>query len=167
MEQQAVYGIVFNEERDSVLLVQRRDIPVWVFPGGGLDPQETPEEGVLREVHEETGYQVQIVRKIAEYIPVNRLTQPTHFFECKIIGGQATTNAEAKTIQFFPLSHLPLLPPPFPGWIQDALSHHPGILKKKIEGVSYWILIKLLCQHPVLVVRFLLTKIGIRFNAKD
>lgn len=167
MIRQAVYGIIFNEQRDEILLVQRRDIPVWVFPGGGLDPEETPEEGVKREVREETGYEVDIVRKIAEYLPVNRLTQPTHFFECKIVGGNAKINTEAKAIAFFPLSRLPLLPPPFPGWIQDALSKEPSLLRKKIEGVSYWVLIKLLCMHPILVIRFLLTKLGIRFNAKD
>ena len=33
-EKQAVYGIIFNEARDAVLLIQRRDIPVWVLPEG-------------------------------------------------------------------------------------------------------------------------------------
>ena len=66
---QAVFGVLFNAERTQVLLIKRRDIPVWVFPGGGLDPNELPEEGVRREVLEETGYEVVIVRKIAEYQP--------------------------------------------------------------------------------------------------
>ena len=52
---QSVYGIVFNAERTEVLLVKRRDIPVWVLPGGGLDPDESEAEGAVREVLEETG----------------------------------------------------------------------------------------------------------------
>ncbi len=163
---QAVYGMVFDEHKKQILLVMRRDVPVWVLPGGGLEPGESPEEGAIREVFEETGYRVEIQKKIAEYEPVNRLTQFTHVFACSIVGGKPKLNSEAQKIEFFPLSALPLLPPPFPGWIQDALTSS-SLIRKKIEGVSYWILLKLLCRYPVLVFRFLLTKVGIHWNGKD
>ena len=167
MEKQAVYGIVFNQNRKEILIVQRRDLPVWVLPGGGLDNGETPEEGVMREVEEETGLQVAIVRKIAEYLPVNKMTQKTHFFECYPIGGVLSSSPEAKKVTFFPLENLPRLPPPFSGWIKDALANHKTVLVKPIEGVNYWVLLKLLLQHPFLVVRYFLTKIGIRFNSSS
>lgn len=167
MEKQAVYGILFRENRQEVLLVQRRDLPVWVLPGGGLDPEELPEEGAKREVLEETGYEVEILRKIAIYLPVNRMTQKTHFFECKIIGGSAKINAEARQIQYFPIKKLPSrLPPPFHGWIKDALNPSKEMLIKNTEGVNYLTLLKLLIKHPHLVVRYFLTKLGIRFNAR-
>lgn len=161
---QAVFGVVFNDERTQVLLIKRRDIPVWVFPGGGLDPHETPEQGTLREILEETGYQVRITRKIAEYLPVNWMTQFTHVFECRPIGGKSTKGAETKEIEFFPLDALPSLPPPYDRWIQDAVANYPHILHKEIEGVTIWVLLKLLIQHPILVGRYLLTKIGIHIN---
>ena len=41
--------------------VQRGDI-VWNFPGGGIEGMETPEEACVREVKEETGYDVVIKR---------------------------------------------------------------------------------------------------------
>lgn len=163
-EKQAVYGIVFNEARTEVLLIKRRDIPVWVLPGGGLDEGESPEEGAIREVFEETGYQTTIVRKVAEYLPVNKLTQLSHFFECRILKGSAKTGLETQDVRFFPLDRLPLLPPPYTGWIGDAVADHPLMLRKKIEGVSYWVLLKLLVQHPILVGRYLLTKLGIHIN---
>ena len=100
MTKQAIYGILFNENGTKVLLVKRRDLPVWVLPGGGLDQGESPENGVIREVEEETGFQVEVIRQIAEYLPVNRLTQKTFFFECKIIGGKARPNLEAKEVTF-------------------------------------------------------------------
>ncbi len=168
MDQEAVYGIIFSENKKNVLLVQRRDLPVWVLPGGGLDPKETPEKGAIREVEEETGYQVEILRQVAEYLPVNRLTQKTYFFECMITGGAATLNSEAKNIRYFPVNKLPShLAPPFSFWIADALLEKQEKIIKKTEGVTYLILCKLILQHPFLVIRYFLTKIGIRFNDKS
>jgi 8-oxo-dGTP diphosphatase len=161
---QAVFGVVFNEERSKVLLIKRRDIPVWVFPGGGLDFGETPEEGVRREVLEETGFEVRIVRKIAEYLPVNWMTQFTYVFECVPVRGESTLGQETKDIQFFHLDALPQLPPPYDQWIQDAIANYPYLIRKKIEGVTLWILLKLFFQHPILVSRYLLTKLGIHIN---
>ncbi|MBM3197660.1 MAG: NUDIX hydrolase [Chlamydiae bacterium] len=164
MSKEAVYGVVFSDDRTKVLLVQRRDLPVWVLPGGGLDPEESPSLGVIREVLEETGLQTRPLRQIAEYLPVNRLTQRTHFFECQVIGGKIALNPEARDIAFFSLQALPSrLAPPFALWIQDALRDSPCITKKT-EGVTYGVLMKLLCLHPILILRYLLTKIGIRFN---
>ena len=157
-------GLIFNDARDQVLLIKRRDIPVWVPPGGGLDSGETPEAGVMRELLEETGYEVRIVRKTAEYLPVNWMTQLTHVFECRLKGGEAWCGSETKEVRFFELSDLPLLPPPYEGWIRDAVAGHPYLIRKEIEGVTLFVLLKLFIQHPLLVGRYLLTKLGIHLN---
>lgn len=36
--------------------------PGWTLPGGGVDLPETPEQGALREVREETGFEVDLGR---------------------------------------------------------------------------------------------------------
>src|ERR1700679_1891641 len=136
-EKQAVYGIAFNDERSEVLLIKRLDIPVWVLPGGGLDPGESPDAGAVREMLEETGFESVVVRKVAEYLPVNKMTQFSHLFECRIVGGKAKTGAETKEVKFFPLTDLPKLPPPYEGWIRDSAANHGTVLRKRIEGVSY------------------------------
>jgi 8-oxo-dGTP diphosphatase len=161
---QAVYGLVFDDTRQKVLLTKRRDIPVWVIPGGGLEKDETPEEGAIREVLEETGFEVKVVRKVAEYLPVNKMTLFSHLFECRVVGGSARLSSETKDVQFFALDDLPKLPPPYAGWIADSAANHPTVLRKKIVGVTYWVLVKLLFQHPILVGRYLLTKLGIHIN---
>ncbi|MBI2810117.1 MAG: NUDIX domain-containing protein [Candidatus Melainabacteria bacterium] len=161
---QAVYGLVFDDARQKVLLTKRRDIPVWVIPGGGLEKDETPEKGAIREVLEETGYKVEIVRKVAEYLPVNKMTLFSHLFECRVVSGSAVLTSETKDIQFFDLDQLPELPPPYAGWIADSAANHPTVLRKKIVGVTYWVLIKMLFKHPILVGRYLLTKLGIHIN---
>lgn len=163
---QAITTIIFNRKRTEILLIKRRDIPVWVLPGGGLEPHETPENGAIRETLEETGFHVVIKRKVAEYTPINRLTHFTHFYECQIISGDPATGPETKEIHFFPLNELPKnLAPPYSDWIADAVENQPVMMEKKIKSSSYWNLIKLLMQHPLLVGRFLLTKAGIHINS--
>ncbi|WP_391123108.1 NUDIX hydrolase [Psychrobacillus sp. L3] len=39
---------------------------VWNFPGGGVKENETPEQGCVREVKEETGYDVQTTKLLHE-----------------------------------------------------------------------------------------------------
>ncbi len=164
---EAAVCILFSPDRKAVCLIQRRDVPVWVLPGGGIEPGESPEEGALREMEEETGYKVSLVRKIAQYSPANRLSKTTHFFEVQMISGAPTTGKETRNIDFFPLNHLPKhVPPPYPYWIQDAVGNQGKTLYKKVEGTSYWTLLKLLFQHPILVGRFLLTTLGIHINSR-
>jgi len=164
----SVACILFSFDRRKILLIKRRDIPVWVLPGGGVDPGETPEIAACREMLEETGYEVKIVRKVATYTPSNRLSKLTHFYEVAPLSGTPSTGRETQDIQFFSLDALPkLMPPPYANWIGDASANHPKTLSKPVEGTSYWTLVKLLILHPVLVGRFLLTKLGIHWNSKE
>lgn len=34
--------------------------PKWTMPGGGIDPYEDPADAAVREVHEETGYEIEL-----------------------------------------------------------------------------------------------------------
>jgi ADP-ribose pyrophosphatase YjhB (NUDIX family) len=158
----SVACILFEDSK--ILLIKRRDIPVWVLPGGGIDQGESPEAAACREMEEETGYQVKIVRKIAEYTPTNRLAKLTYFYEVQALSGAPKTGAETRAVEFFEIDNLPLLPPPYRHWIADAVQRHSRVLRKNIEGVNYIMLLKLLIQHPLLVGRFLLTKLGIHIN---
>ncbi len=54
----------------KILLIKRDTIPFksyWGLPGGRVDPGETVEQTVVREVKEETGLDVEIIRKIGDY----------------------------------------------------------------------------------------------------
>jgi 8-oxo-dGTP diphosphatase len=161
---ESVAGIVFNPTSSEVLLIKRRDVPVWVLPGGGIEPEEDPESAVCRELLEESGLKVAIVRKVALYEPRNKLARRTHFFECKVLSGEPKISDETSDVRFFPLEKLPLMPPPYASWIADAAARHPQTLHKEIEGVNYWVFFKLLILHPILVGRFLLSRLGLHYN---
>lgn len=164
---QSVAGIVFSPDRTQVLLIQRRDVPVWVLPGGGIDPGESPEDAVVREILEETGFTVKRERLVGVYEPINRLAKQTELYECAIVSGSAETTAETRQVRFFALSSLPkLMPPPYPEWIEDGKRLGPPV-SKKLTGVTYPVLLKNLFLHPLLVIRFLLARLGLAVNSKN
>jgi 8-oxo-dGTP diphosphatase len=63
------YALVFNE-RGEILAVEEGGY--WWLPGGGVEAGETHEQGLIREMLEETGYAVEILREIGR---ANEFTQ--------------------------------------------------------------------------------------------
>jgi 8-oxo-dGTP diphosphatase len=108
--------IPFPEEK--ILLIKRNTRPFvgyWALPGGRMDPGETVEQTIVREVKEETGLDVTIVRKVGEYLEkgvkddIEYEYYPT-CFEVKPVGGKIKKQeSEIQEIKFFSLSQLPTL----------------------------------------------------------
>jgi 8-oxo-dGTP diphosphatase len=67
----SVAGIVVDDQ-DRVLVIKRRDNGHWEPPGGVLELGETFEEGVKREVLEETGISVEVERLTGAYKNMNQ-----------------------------------------------------------------------------------------------
>ncbi|MCY9545877.1 NUDIX hydrolase [Lysinibacillus xylanilyticus] len=82
-------GSVVIVENDKVGLIQRiRDGSVYyVFPGGGIENGETPEEGAKREAFEELGVEV----KVNECIAKVEYKGTQYFFLSEIINGMFGT----------------------------------------------------------------------------
>jgi 8-oxo-dGTP pyrophosphatase MutT (NUDIX family) len=49
--------VVIDPDTEQVLLIHHAAADLWMFPGGHVDPDETPAEAAIREVLEETGVQ--------------------------------------------------------------------------------------------------------------
>ena len=153
-EIKSVAGAIFSKNREKILLVKRKDVPVWVLPGGGIDFGESSESAVIREILEETGFTVKVKRLVALYLPVNSLTKPTHLYECEVLDGAPTPSDETTAVVFFPLDAIPKhIPPPFREWIFDAHKEVP-FFTKKLTWVNYKTLFKNLILHPILVFKF-------------
>ena len=73
-------GIIPME--DGFALMHRKDVlknpdqtEYYVFPGGGQEENETYEEGTLREIKEEFGIDVKIIKKCMKNIQKNLIKQ--------------------------------------------------------------------------------------------
>jgi 8-oxo-dGTP diphosphatase len=83
-----------------ILVVQRRDNARWEPPGGVLELGETFEDGVRREVAEETGVQVEVERLTGAYKNLSRGIVAL-VFRCHPVGGEATVTDESRRVAWF------------------------------------------------------------------
>lgn len=164
----AAIAIILNEDKTEVVLIKRRDVPLWVLPGGGIDEGETPAEAAVREALEETGATVQIVRQVAEYTPINRLASQTYTFECRVENANFAIGDETLDVRFFPLIALPkALFFLHREWLEDALKNAPTLIYRPIDQITYWNVFKYFCKHPSHVLRILCARLGFPLNTKD
>lgn len=95
----SVAGIVVRADR-RVLVVQRRDNGHWEPPGGVLELAETFEEGVRREVAEETGVLVEVERLTGAYKNVPRGIVAL-VFRCRPAAGTPIPTDESRRVAWF------------------------------------------------------------------
>jgi 8-oxo-dGTP diphosphatase len=108
---------------DRILLAVRRDLRGWELPGGHLMPGESPEEGLIREVQEETGHDVAIDRLVGTYVRTGFRPYTASVFTCHVTGGELRPSIETPVVRWFDLAALPeTLFPWFLAPIADALS---------------------------------------------
>src|SRR5215472_8463510 len=66
-------AVIFDAPRQRVLLTRRADNGLWCLPSGGMEPGESVTDTCVREVLEETGLHVQVLRLIGVYSDSDRL----------------------------------------------------------------------------------------------
>ena len=103
-------------QHDKVLLVRERSDGKWTLPGGWADQNESPREGIVREIEEESGYKAGITglyavkdRDRREYQPRYPVSIYKMFFAGTVIGGAPAENLEIDEIGFFGIEELPEL----------------------------------------------------------
>ena len=165
---QAVVGIVLNRKKQQLLAIKRRDVPIWTFVSGGVDPGESVEKAVIREIEEETGIQTRITRKVAEFTPVCKLTTLTHVFECEPVSGDLQTSDETIHVGYYPIQS-----PPSPFfelheiWLNLTLENRLEILERPLTEVTYWSVFLYFLKHPIQVIRIILSRFGFPINRRS
>jgi ADP-ribose pyrophosphatase YjhB (NUDIX family) len=105
-----VGALIFN--RDKILLVERGKEPLkgyWSLPGGVLETGETLEQGIIREVREETGLEVKPLQvlEIFERIIHDAQGAPEYHYVlidyiCRITGGSLRAADDASRAAWVP-----------------------------------------------------------------
>lgn len=84
-------GAVVGNDAGEILLVQRSDSGVWLYPTGWADIGYSASEVVVKEVREETGIECEVVRLIAVLDGLRagftRIPLYSLVFHCRAVGG--------------------------------------------------------------------------------
>lgn len=109
-----VRGAVFDEAGRVLMVQETADGGRWTLPGGWADVNLTAAENVVKEVQEESGYQVRVSKLAAVWDrtrqghPVGVFSCCKMFFTCKIIGGAPKVGLETSEVRWFAEHELPV-----------------------------------------------------------
>lgn len=118
---------------DEVLLVRESSDGKWALPGGWIDVNDSPQEGVIKEFVQETGLNVRPVSLC--WISDGRKNGHTSahhvytfVFLCEYLSGDIATSYETSEVRYFPINNLPELSrnKTIPQFITAAFAHYQG-----------------------------------------
>ncbi len=128
----SVVAIVMDD-RDRILMIHKTDNNKWALPGGGHEIGESIADTVVREVKEETGYDVEVITLTGTY------TNPRHVmayddgevrqqfslaFRARLIGGETATSSESDEVEWVGVEEL------------QALDLHPSMRQRIADALS-------------------------------
>lgn len=101
----AANGLLVDDD-GRVLLCRAASADLWVLPGGAVDPDEPPQDAVVREVWEEVGLHVEPTRCLGTfggpafqvtYANGDRVSYVSTIYECRRLGGTLRPDGEEIT----------------------------------------------------------------------
>ncbi|KRF51461.1 MULTISPECIES: NUDIX hydrolase [Priestia] len=108
-----IRAVIFKDNK--ILMVKENSDGSWSLPGGWADIGLTPSEVAVKEVKEESGFDVKAVKLLAvmDMKCHPHPPSPFHiykmFIQCEIIGGQPMKGVETSAVEFFAENKLPPL----------------------------------------------------------
>jgi ADP-ribose pyrophosphatase YjhB (NUDIX family) len=129
----SVAGVVTNDDGE-VLVIRRRDNGCWEPPGGVLELAETFDDGVRREVLEETGVAVRVERLTGVYKNM-KLGVVALVFRCTPEGEPRIATEEAAEVRWMTLDEVhEVMAPAYAVRVADAFE--AGTRTRAHDGVD-------------------------------
>jgi ADP-ribose pyrophosphatase YjhB (NUDIX family) len=105
-------GAIVGNDAGEILLVQRKDSGIWLYPTGWADVGYSPAEVAVKEVSEETGIDCEPLRLLGvvdgQRMGFSRFGMYMLLFHCRAIGGELTPHPlETADVGWFPKDALP------------------------------------------------------------
>lgn len=129
----SVVAIVQDAE-GRILMIHKTDNDKWALPGGGHDIGESIETSVIREVKEETGYDVEVVtltgiytnpRHVMAYDDGEVRQQFSIAFKARLMSGDARTSSESDRVEWLTREEI------------AELNVHPSMRQRIKDALDY------------------------------
>lgn len=128
---------IIQDGEGKILLQRRSDNGQWGLPGGSVEIGESVRDAIIREVQEETGLTVEVLRlvgvysdpaiQIVRYPDGNVVHYISSLFACRIVEGTLRTCDETLDLKFFDPADPPEdLVPMHRIRIRDAMANRPA-----------------------------------------
>jgi 8-oxo-dGTP pyrophosphatase MutT (NUDIX family) len=115
---------IIHDHAGNLLLQEKASGEGWSLPAGAIEPGETPQEAIIREVAEETGFVVSSTSILGVFGGRDfRYTYPNGhsveyvvtLFKCQVLQSRgAWTDTETKSLRYFAKDDMPSLALPYP-----------------------------------------------------
>lgn len=130
---------IITDDEGRVLISRRTDSGWYNLPGGGVEPHESVPEGLVREVREETGLEVEVGRMVGLYNKPQK-HEVVLTFAARVVGGTMQPSNEADLHEWVALNELGTrnILPKHLERIEDALRGEGGVLVKDQRQPSQW-----------------------------
>lgn len=109
---------VIHDKHGRILLQEKASDEGWSLPAGAIEPGETPQEAVVREVAEETGFPVTASAILGvfggkpfryTYPNGDRVEYVVTVFRCHIVGeATGSIDRETRSIRYFGRDEMPI-----------------------------------------------------------
>ena len=127
-------AVLFDANREKILLTRRGDNGQWCLPSGGVETGESVTEAIKRETWEETGLVIDVKRLTSVFSSPDRLViygdgGKFQFvilnFEVKMIGGKPGLSDETTDMGYYSIAEIEKM---------DIFPHHKQFVSDTLAG---------------------------------
>ncbi len=101
---------IIENDKGEILLEKRKDDQSWCIIGGWCETNLSPEENIIKEIKEETGFNAKVNRLIKIFPRTDRkyysYSSYHILYHCTIIDGDLTVSPESEDVSFWDIQYL-------------------------------------------------------------